>query len=84
MNNCIICLNDYDDFIECNQCKNKICLACYTKITKCCFCRWGFDTPTYKLAMKKMDQHFDNITNLLRTVEASLRRIRLMEGIRDE
>ncbi len=86
--NCAICLNYYDDHINCNQCNKSVCLICYTKIDKCPYCRLKYDTPAPKItaeeALKKIDRSFETINELLERVEHSFRLIRYMNNYKHE
>lgn len=52
---CPICFEIINESVQCNQCKQSICLFCYSRIIRCAFCRKRYNPTKHDRIMEKME-----------------------------
>lgn len=67
---CPICFEIINESVQCNQCKQSICLFCYSRIIRCAFCRKRYNPTKHDRIMEKMEQIIELIERLDRMMQS--------------
>jgi len=71
---CNICFESKNDYVECNQCKQTICLNCFESITICPYCRKKYYTRK-RPTMKEIIQKCEQVVEMIERLDQILKRI---------